>query len=370
MWCIKGWPCSSMSPDRRANCLWFQSTYNSTETSARLKNTYRHSDSVCTDWERNARIGICVQEVPRLHLRSQDYSRDWSPATSDKFQEPLHPAPMRLQYILFKLQCLDIDLVYKRGTSLHVADALFHPHTFQILVLMRMRTMTSYWSHLSPHPRWGSFNTRLHRMQPCSNWCPTSSMVGQTVSVMRLRSSSSTTLSVNNSQHHGVLSWKETSFLCDDIEKYVAYCATCNSYKSHQQKKPMQLHAVPDRAWQIIVTKLFEWEGKSCLVLTESFSGRLMSTTPHHIPCCSQQQVEATLCSTKPSETMVHNTPVMRSRTLLVSGVSLTNQQSRASTAKWTGWTCCSKCKYVHDKVQAQWITRIHQSINQSIKFL
>ena len=35
----------------------------------------------------------------------------------------------------------------------------------------------------------------------------------------------------------------------------------------------MPLHAVPDRAWQIVATNLFQWEGKSYLVLTDYFLG-------------------------------------------------------------------------------------------------
>ena len=43
------------------------------------------------------------------------------------FKKPPHPTLMRLQLMLLNLKGYDIDLVYKRGTQLHVADAL--PHT-------------------------------------------------------------------------------------------------------------------------------------------------------------------------------------------------------------------------------------------------
>ena len=60
---------------------------------------------------------------------------------------------------------------------------------------------------------------------------------------------------------------------CDDIERYVAYCATCNSCKSHQQKEPIQLHAVPDCAWQICCHSIARVGRKLHLVLTDSCSG-------------------------------------------------------------------------------------------------
>ena len=69
-----------------------------------------------------------------------------------------------------------------------------------------------------------------------------------------------------------------------DIQAYIQHCAPCNINKSHQQKEPLQLHTVPDRAWQIVGTDLFEWEGKSYLLLVDSYSGwieidQLHSTT-------------------------------------------------------------------------------------------
>lgn len=44
-------------------------------------------------------------------------------------KKPLHASPLRLQRMLVQVQRYpEINLVYKQGTSLHLADALFRAH--------------------------------------------------------------------------------------------------------------------------------------------------------------------------------------------------------------------------------------------------
>lgn len=54
-----------------------------------------------------------------------------------------------------------------------------------------------------------------------------------------------------------------------DIEEEVQ----CNSTKSHQQKKTLQMHPVPDLPWAAVAKDIFEWHNKQYLVLVDSYSG-------------------------------------------------------------------------------------------------
>lgn len=58
-----------------------------------------------------------------------------------------------------------------------------------------------------------------------------------------------------------------------DIATFIEHCATCNSHKPHQQKQPLMLHDIPNRAWQIVATDSFDWDGKSYLLVVDSYSG-------------------------------------------------------------------------------------------------
>ena len=40
------------------------------------------------------------------------------------FQKPLHQSPLRLQKMLMKLMCYDLDVEYKKGKELFIADTL------------------------------------------------------------------------------------------------------------------------------------------------------------------------------------------------------------------------------------------------------
>ena len=61
--------------------------------------------------------------------------------------------------------------------------------------------------------------------------------------------------------------------MSEDIFYYVDKCATCNSAKPHQQKEPMQLHQVPSRPFEFVGTDLFDFNGKTFIVLVDSYSG-------------------------------------------------------------------------------------------------
>lgn len=58
-----------------------------------------------------------------------------------------------------------------------------------------------------------------------------------------------------------------------DIDTYITSSATYNSTKPHQQKEPLQLHAVSSLPWSTVAADIFEWNSHQFLVLVDSYSG-------------------------------------------------------------------------------------------------
>ncbi len=58
-----------------------------------------------------------------------------------------------------------------------------------------------------------------------------------------------------------------------DIDTEISRYAPCNALKPHQVKEPLQLHEIPDIPWSFMAADLFDWHGKTHLVLVNSFSG-------------------------------------------------------------------------------------------------
>ena len=57
-----------------------------------------------------------------------------------------------------------------------------------------------------------------------------------------------------------------------DIEEFVTKCSTCATYQSKNQKEPMMSHPIPSRPWQYLATDLFQLNGKDYLVTTDYYS--------------------------------------------------------------------------------------------------
>jgi len=58
-----------------------------------------------------------------------------------------------------------------------------------------------------------------------------------------------------------------------DIAKLASSCSTCNKYHTRQQREPLKLHKVPTRPWQIVASDLFTWNNKEHLIIIDSYSG-------------------------------------------------------------------------------------------------
>lgn len=73
-----------------------------------------------------------------------------------------------------------------------------------------------------------------------------------------------------------------------DITAYVDKCSTCQSSQRANTKEPIQIHPIPNKAWSMVATDLFEIKGEMYILLVDSYSGfydvvKLKTTTSKSI---------------------------------------------------------------------------------------
>ena len=236
-------------------------------------------------------------------------------------KKPLHCAPMRLQKMLLQLQPYNLQLIYKQGSKMHIADALSRAYLpdaedtssdssdyhIMIVTLLTPSKMTELQNAIAQ-------DASMQRLMSYikNGWPHTVKVVPPELTKFydfhdELTIASDVVLRGDrlvvppalqaeytqqlHKGHLGVDACKRRAqdtlywpTMNSDIELHITHCASCNSNKPHQQKEPLQLHTVPDRAWQIVATDLFELDGKTYLLLIDSFSGwieidQLHSTT-------------------------------------------------------------------------------------------
>ncbi|KAK7907206.1 hypothetical protein WMY93_015818 [Mugilogobius chulae] len=174
-------------------------------------------------------------------------------------KKPIHAAPARLQRMMLKLQKYSINLIYKSGKQMHLADTLsrapgsstaqladeiddFDVMTDELaieegIVMKGQKTVI-------PHSLQKTYIDILHRGHP-----------GTDATKRRAR---------------GIVFWPT---MTKDIDDKVYACSVCNSTKPHQQKEPLHLHTVPELPWSTVAADIFDWHNQQYLVLVDSFSG-------------------------------------------------------------------------------------------------
>ncbi|XP_042144425.1 uncharacterized protein K02A2.6-like [Ixodes scapularis] len=63
--------------------------------------------------------------------------------------------------------------------------------------------------------------------------------------------------------------------LTTDIKCYVERCATCQATDKKPARQPLHLKEIPDLPWERVASDLFNFEGKSYVVIVDSYSGYL-----------------------------------------------------------------------------------------------
>ena len=226
------------------------------------------------------------------------------------FRKPLSSAPLRLQKMLLRLQKYNIEVVYKKGSEMYVADAIsrvnwpeqysakggkefyvnslvansfvyaelseFREVTERDPVLQMLKETTqSGWPEVKTdapvelHAYW-SFRHEIS----CDDGLLFK--LGRVVVPRELRSD---VLKEIHKSHQGLE--KSLRFARDlvfwpgmtaEVKDLISSCDTCNSFNRQQPKEPMIPHEVPLLPWSKLGADLFEWSGKSYLLLVDYYS--------------------------------------------------------------------------------------------------
>ncbi len=209
-------------------------------------------------------------------------------------------APARLQRMLLKLQQYSIDLIYKSGKDLTIADTLSRayledtsnseeefevltvlPMTEQLIEQLQQETAEDPLMQLLSryiHYGWPAYKKDVHPdVKPYhafrDEMAEYAGIIykGEKIVVppnLRVSTWSKYTEATSQPKHP-----RGGPEMNNEIDRLTTLCQICNRCKTHQQKEPLKQHSVPERPWQAVATDIFTWKGKNHLVLVDAYSG-------------------------------------------------------------------------------------------------
>lgn len=225
-------------------------------------------------------------------------------------KKPIHAAPARLQRMMLRLQKYSINLVYKSGKQMHLADTLSRaPRStttqladevddFDVMNIcyvsssrlqeLREHTATDPTLQMLSSTIKHGWPNKLHNVHnavrpyfPFRDELTVEDgivMKGlKTVIPLCLQKTYTSILhrghpgaEATKRRARGIVFWPT---MTKDIEEEVQACSVCNSTKPHQQKEPLHLHPVPELPWSTVAADIFDWRNQQYLVLVDSYSG-------------------------------------------------------------------------------------------------
>ena len=228
------------------------------------------------------------------------------------FKKSLTSAPRRLQRMLLRLQKYDIEVVYKKGTQMYLADTLSRAYPPQgpgseLEMEIESVNMLSHLpiceSTLEKLKQAASTDIMYKELSSVikSGWPTEKEKVSETVTdyfnfreeltiqdglvfkgdrlVVPKSIRQELVGIIHNSSHLGIQSClrraREAVFwpkMNTEIETFIAKCEVCSVHRPTQQKEPMISHEVPDRPWQKVACDLFEIRGKHYVICVDYFS--------------------------------------------------------------------------------------------------
>ena len=248
------------------------------------------------------------------------------------FQKSILSAPCRLQRMMLRLQRFNIEVKYKPGAQMYVADHLSRASladnkemkdSFQVFAF-ELETLTPFDSiKVAPE--------RLSQLQRCTaqdlvlqtlkttvltGWperrdeCPVqirdywnyreeislhNGILFKSQRVIVPKAMRSEILSRIHSSHQGVASClrkaKDIVFwpgMKSEVKALVERCPVCGEFQAKNASQPMQSHQIPDRPWSKVATDLFTLSGKNYITVVDYFSdfvevSELEGTTSHAV---------------------------------------------------------------------------------------
>lgn len=221
--------------------------------------------------------------------------------------KPLLSAPARLQSMMLSLQRYNIQLIYKKGKELYLADTLSRapraqstPERFDYEVMTVTRISQSKTEELRQAT---ASDTTLQKLTATiqRGWPESERQVAPNIrsyfpfrdelaiedGIVMKGAKAIIPESLHKSyaqiMHRGHIGAEATKrrareivywpSMNSDITDHVNACMVCNSLKYHQQKEPLKLHEIPELPWQIVATDLFEWNNLHYIIIVDSYSG-------------------------------------------------------------------------------------------------
>ncbi|PFX33745.1 Uncharacterized protein K02A2.6 [Stylophora pistillata] len=183
-------------------------------------------------------------------------------------KKSLLSAPKRLQRMLLRLQKFDLDISYRKGTEMHIADPLSRAYlplgtqdiedTQEVWSIAATRSPTEVETEYVDIKSATEVDTELQTLTPIitQGWPERRTEVPSQLQVyFPFRDE----LSIEDG-------------IYKQIPEFISRCSICNSYKPQQQKEPLKCHEIPARPWQSISADLFEFKGTQYLITTDRYS--------------------------------------------------------------------------------------------------
>ena len=227
-------------------------------------------------------------------------------------KKPIHCAPPRLQRMILAIQPYPVEVTYKAGKLMFIADALsriqfeneaqetyFSDDDFTISVVETGRVSSNVYSRLKEETKsdpemqqlvsavlhgWSEDKTvRNSLVKPYWNFRDEIGFEdgllykGESIIIPpKMRSEimdrihySHLGIEKSKARARGSVFWPGINA---QIEKVVADCDVCLRYRNNKRKEPMIPHPVPDGPWLTVAADLFYFDGRDYLLVVDYFS--------------------------------------------------------------------------------------------------
>ena len=234
------------------------------------------------------------------------------------FKKPIHSAPCRLQRMLLRLLRYNLDVHYKRGSQMFIADHLFRATVNQGEETEKLDEFQIFATEVESM---GPFNAiklspeRLAQLQTCTAQDPVLLTLKTTVTtgwpelrdqvlipireywcyrdeisvhngvlfknhrVIVPKLMQEEVLSRIHSSHLGIESClrkaKDVVFwpgMSSQIKETVSECQICAEFQARNPRQPLQTHEIPARPWSRVAADLFSLHSKTYIVLVDYYS--------------------------------------------------------------------------------------------------
>ena len=247
------------------------------------------------------------------------------------FKKPIHSAPCRLQRMLLRLLRYNLDVGYKKGNRMYLADhlskATVGPKN-EAEKTDEFQVFATELESLNPFDAIKLSPERLVQLQTCTAQDPVLMTLKTTVltgwpeerqqvpisirdyglyreeisvhngvlfkshRVIILKVLREEILSRVHSSHMGIESClrkaKDIVFwpcMCNQIKEVVTNCQICAEFQARYPKQPLHTHEIPNRPWSRVAADLFSIHGKNYITVVDYYSDFVESAVSRRSTC-------------------------------------------------------------------------------------